>query len=612
VSSTKPNTVLQEPRQSANSRPTRREGNSAASETLSDGEALHEILDVQSHDADLNLPTDRLEKLDGVLRQNEDAIGQISEILSAMCNVFENFSDAVKDLQSTAQTPHTSVLKAEPLRNLRHMLATLTSAQPKHPDLESKEREIQRLAAENARLRSEKAALQAKWDIVQSAMVTATGNAGLVQSPAYSEAAHLGKRKRGTDGEASATGSSSKRIPQLQNFWMGRSSSSKQMPTPHSSSQSDLQSQDASDHSRNTTPGEQSEADLLLTFQGHGQSKTPESSQPGKRPTKSVEKSLHRSVVTSTASANRTSAPAASHPSQRQSSLRDVDASQRDVYQDDSLSGDPSASLRLEEHDMDNGRPPMGENVDFSDMEDAEEIATYAQDGQSEDDDPSFVDRSRRERSAPAADLEVGAPPRTTRSKTQPALRPKQNKMVSVRSSEGAQAARLPPLRSRPQSLGHAFEHSTPGKVKEAEDKRKPKQRVSSTWTPGPGYVATRTKQLHRELRELGLEEWIDRQKKGNPEYRRLVKEARLRRDQEMSAASGIQASDDVDEASTPTPAEVGEEERESSQFPQEHVTPEQQAPAVPSVNRKKSKAQREEEIRRRDELAKAALDAID
>jgi hypothetical protein len=157
--------------------------------------------------------------------------------------------------------------------------------------------------------------------------------------------------------------------------------------------------------------------------------------------------------------------------------------------------------------------------------------------------------------------------------------------------------------------------------------------------------VQSGAKILHKELRELGLEEWIDRDKKNNPEYRKVVTEARKRHREkvrlETLARCGVTA--EGVEPPAPSPGEL----RQPNVDPLDHLfhaatkvvlessggylggsdsvepsasgalqqTALSEIPNQPSqdragrVNRRKQKL---DEIQRRDQLAKEAMDMMD
>ncbi len=237
--------------------------------------------------------------------------------------------------------------------------------------------------------------------------------------------------------------------------------------------------------------------------------------------------------------------------------------------------------------------------------------------------------------STPDKALTQSAPSKRTRSKTKAASTASSRRKTTgsdfvkdVRSAapEPRSLRRIQPLRMNHDKSGQ-FEHATPETV-EAELLELEKPKGPKQYKPA---VQTTTKLYHLELKELGLEEWIGKDK-NLPEYKQVVAEARERkREQKKHAAfasHGITVPganmDELSLPSTPSLPEASQQaqalaDRLNEQMVATRMIPAKTAAAAKRAagdgsvgRRRKSKAQREELRRKGDELAKAAMGSSD
>ena len=286
-------------------------------------------------------------------------------------------------------------------------------------------------------------------------------------------------------------------------------------------------------------------------------------------------------------------------------------------------------------------RLPMGESVEFSDDEEARPSSSDdAVLEQHEDQDPrdareiSALDFASRDpvqtRETSLADdaSSQSVPAKRTRSKTKTASASVRRNTASFEFVEERSVAPEPPTARRimPRRLNLSqtgvFEHSTPETV-EAELIELEKPKGPRQYKP---YKQTTTKILHDELKELGLDDWIDKDK-NDPEYKKVVEEARERKREHNRlvalASRGVTVPganmDDISLASTPSLDDALQQAQALADMTNEKVVPAKIADKTAAAARRaagvgngkcrKSKAEREEMIRKNDELAKAAME---
>ncbi|EXJ57016.1 hypothetical protein A1O7_07360 [Cladophialophora yegresii CBS 114405] len=611
------------------------------------------------------------------MRESEKQLRAISAVLDAFRGTLEDINASVKELQSQNTISSTgNSAGGDFVANLHAMARALNAAQ-------SNEQELENLRAENT-------TLKAKWDIIQSAITTAAGSEPPSSSSTALHGNSLGKRKRASN--VSRTGSTGRSNPtsQPKPFWLRNSSSSAQVPTPQSSTHSDFQSQDTSNSSRNATPDDaHDEPNLPCSPQNSKKSKAsvaPRLHQPEKQQQVAVSDEHSKGLSPAERFAlgdvsfddSLTSAGASDGEEQRGSSnsVPMMDPSQSPSAQDDQPSNLADDGMQAAENESqpyaDNdatnpkdgaqlsgigdepamdvsptettaNRFSMGESVEFSGDDEGQGVDQYEDLSSSEARQSSPVDVNK-DKQTQASDTSTpddasvqSAPAKRTRSKTQAvstaSARRKTIEFAVVSFKDRRSVAPEPPASRRilPRRISSdqtgQFEHATPETVEaeliELEKPKGPRQYKT--------YVQTGTKLLNIELKELGLEEWIDRDKTG-PEYKRLVEEARERKRQQTKLAAlasrGVSVpGTDMDEAlrlSTPSLEEALQQAQALADAtngglpitvkgPAKTTEPARQAVSVgPISKRRKSKAHRQEEIRKRDELAKAAMEMAD
>ncbi|OCT49207.1 hypothetical protein CLCR_04687 [Cladophialophora carrionii] len=615
-------------------------------------------------DARQSLQEEAFVTLDARMRENEKQLRAISAVLDAFRSTLEDVNASVKELQSQNATPHAgNSTNVDFVASLHAMVGALKSAQSNAQELEE--------------LRAENTTLKAKWDIVQSAITTAAGSEIPSISSTALHANSLGKRKRNSNVSKPASTGPSNPTSQPKPFWLRNSSSSVQVLTPQSSTHSDLQSQDTSNSSRNATPDDAHDGSPHNSKKPKAAT-APRSHQPEKKQQVAVSSQLSTGLspverfARGDASFDDSLAGAGASDAEEQqrhsSSVPTMDSSQSPSAQDEqpsTLAGDGMQTAENDNTVPEDGaqlgglgdEPPvdvntiettanrfaMGESVEFSGDEEGPGPEQYEGPTSSEarQSSPVNVDQAQqvqaRDTSTPDDASVQSAPAKRTRSKTQAVSTASTRRktiefaIVSVKdrrsvAPEPPPSRRILPRRISSDQTGR-FENSTPETVEaeliELEKPKGPRQYKT--------YVQTGTKLLNIELKELGLEEWIDKDKSG-PEYKRLVEEARERKREQTKLAAlasrGVSVPGaDVDEAlrlSTPSLEEALQQAQAladatngrstaASNGPAKTTEPARQAAnAGPISKRRKSKADRQEEIRKRDELAKAAMEMDD
>jgi hypothetical protein len=620
------------------------------------------------------------------MRENEKQLRVISSVLDAFRVTLEDINASVKELQYQNATPHAKDLaNFDFVANLNAMVGAVKTAQSNAQELED--------------LRAENTALKAKWDIVQSAILTATGSTAPSPTLPASHGNSLGKRKRDSNVSKTISGGTSNPASQSKPFWLENSSSSAQIPTPQSSAHSDPQSQGASNSSRNASPDDALDGpDLPHSPQNCKKPKAAEAPTVRQPEKKQQQVALSSQLLKNLSPAVRfalgdasfdeslTDAGALNAGDQRplSNSVPKMDSSQLSSGQDEQPSTLAGNGIQTAEDEAqpyvgddtavpddddaavpDDGarlrgisdEPPMevnaiattanrfsmGESVEFSGDEEGPgfeqpEDQTSSEARQSSPVNVGKGKQQGRASSTPDDASIQSAPARRTRSKTQAASTASTRRktiefnVVSAKDKRSVAPEPPPSRRILPRRISSdqtgRFEHATPETVEaeliELEKPKGPRQYKTH-------YLQTGTKLLNNELKELGLEEWINKDK-NDPEYKQLVQEARDRKREQTKLAAlarrGVSVPGaDMDEAlrrSTPSLEEALQQAQAladattkqimaSRKDPAETTGPARQVANVdPISKRRKSKADREEKIRKRDELAKAAMEIDD
>lgn len=642
----------------------------------------HESNSVQSamqsamQDACLKLQDEKLAAYDSRTLQNENQIRSMSSALEAFRQTLDSIKTSIDELRSESSVAHAEKpTDIDFIGNLHSMITAMKTAQ-------ANARELEQLRAENA-------SLKAKWDIMQSAMATVT-ESSRSSSFVTSHGNSLGKRK--WDGHVTHP---------TRNV-----SSSSQIPTPLSSSDSDT-SHNAFDISQTTTP-EQAHDKLEFHNNPVNRIRISTSATHSLGEPTLVQGNKKRRVSHVNGATNQQSPsvrfalgdgsepPMQANPhlpnqEEQHSTLMSKEANQglevaegavgsieEDVQlhmDDDKMAVDdndqvmgnddqPSAGLGNSATTAD--RLPAGDSVEFSDDE-LNRPSTSESQG-AEHADPQLPQNRAVSTASVEKDLlledQEALPPDDASTQSAPAKRTRsRTKAASTRRmttgstfvKDGRSLAPEPPSSRRilPRRISHdqtgIFEHATPETVEQellaerlAEKPKGPRQPKV--------YVQSTVRILNKELTELGLEEWIDKDK-SDPEYKKAVEKARAEKREQTRLAAlasfGV-APPGPDEAPRVSPpsldeafqratealAEVTNGQDVARKAPEKaakaastvasdgddaaHDNAEKAVPAVAQSTgngqgkRKKTKAQRDEEMRKRDELAKAAMEISD
>ncbi|KIY03567.1 uncharacterized protein Z520_00258 [Fonsecaea multimorphosa CBS 102226] len=591
--------------------------------------------------------------------EHDTQIRAISSVLETFRETLDEIKTSIEELKSQISPPRLDKpTQIDFAGGIHTTIMTLKSAQANAQELEE--------------LRAENAALRAKWDIVQSAMLSATGQPTPSSSFEVPRSSSLGKRKRDSDIPRSRSMVPSVAAIQTRSSYLEAVSSSTQMPTPQSSNHSDRQSADDATSSRISTPEQGLGSLNSHNIPNHGDQYMTQNNDSSE--SSSLRRSLrnclppdhdqHTDTASSAVRPNSLGTPEVDtqatsmalnvHETQQQPMTGLVEdslqsSSQGDESQESMLVGTVPGSQNDEAQPQeikeaagreDNGRlldsneelpmdvdpletseiqSSIGKTVEAGDDNQSRSSTSLDVDGDgttSLDTEPfseaSYVDD--------ASDHSV--PARRTRSKKKvKSTRSKTDCIIDSRSvaPEPAAVRRVLPRRIVANQQPR-FEHSTPESIeqelKELDGPKRPRQ-------PKP-HIHTTTKILNKELKELGLEDWIERDK-DDPEYKRVVEEARERKREQMRLAalakSGINlpGADERTE-SAPTLEDafhqaadalgvVNYEENGGKPFRVVSASQAAAKRALGTGERRKRREQREEEIRRRDMLAKQAMD---
>ncbi|KIW97604.1 uncharacterized protein Z519_01188 [Cladophialophora bantiana CBS 173.52] len=646
------------------------------------------VLQLAMQDAHLKSQGGRIANQEARALEHDAQLRAISSVLDTFRDTLEEIKISIGELKSQTYVPRLDKpTQIDFVGTLHKMISTMKTAQSNAQELEE--------------LRAENAAFKAKWDIVQSAMNTATRQPSSGSLYEISHGNTLGKRKRDSDvlklsAMVPSDGAMQDRSQYSEDF-----SSSAQMPTPQSSSHSDRQSAHDSNSSRTSTP-EQGQARL-------NSHKMPQCSNehaikdnmlptmvPSRRNLRNRLPSDHsRDIETSSSVVRSTPVENVGAVAKATGMISDVQETQglptselgqaslrssarADDCEESVLAERATGSMNdeaqpPEDEDANslddsgqlpdnNGEPPMDiDPVDASELQSSmRETDEFGDDDRDRSSNfHTLADRATAKNMA--ASLEASsadegstqsAPAGRTRSKTkvQQSSRRKPDFITDRRSiaPEPAALRRILPRRigahQRPQ-----FEHATPESI-EQDLRNSGKPKGQRRLKP---HIQTTTKILHNELKELGLEDWIEKDK-DTPEYKKAVEEARSRKREQTRLATlasrGISlpgaSTDDEQPESGPTLeeafdqaaealADANDEQSESAPSLKESFV--QATEALVDVDngqaggtlvlsaswaaarkakgiglRKTKREQRAEEIRRRDLLAKAAMDMND
>ena len=547
--------------------------------------------DAQARDQGADLLEERWATFDTRMEANENQLRAISSVLDTFRGTLEGIQASITALQTQSSTPRVgNPLAVDFVNTLESTIAAMRTAQSNAEELEE--------------LRAENESLKAKWDIVQSAMATATGTIA-PNSSGLARRNNLGKRKRDNGIVETTPVEPVDHASRRRSLWLGDLASSIQVPTPQSSTYSDLQSQDELLNSRPPTPENPPAESTELSLRGVRKPKTrstrappvPAPVQPSKKQRRSEVSQLTEVPGPSAQFAFRDETESVTRPSTgvsdvqgkenrapSQSTDNTLDSFEQDVDPQISTPADtltrksnqerqpvePEAPLLPDyeapilddenEHQMDVEPAeatkiphPTGETVEFSvDEEDppaSSGVPTTEQPQEPElraatggsHADTEMVEPTKSRESSPDDASTKSAPSRRTRSRTKAASTADRRKTTSFDYVQERSLAPEPALPASRKILHRrvnknksgVFEHSTPESI-EAEliELEKPRgQRQPKV------IKQTNTKILNEELMELGLEEWIDKDK-NTPEYKVLVEEARALQKRAESTAS--------------------------------------------------------------------------
>ncbi|OAP63254.1 hypothetical protein AYL99_02481 [Fonsecaea erecta] len=593
--------------------------------------------------------------------------------IRAISSVLETFRETLVEIKTSIEELKSQISPAGPdkptqidfLGDIQTMITTFKLAQANAQELEE--------------LRAENAALRAKWNIVQSAMITATGQTTPGSSVEEPHRNSLGKRKRDSDGPRSSVMMPPATVPQNRSHYLENVSSSTQMLTPQSSNHSDMQSADDSTSSRISTPEQ-----LLGRSNSHdvpgcnGPYATEDTIPPKKaclRRSLRIRLPSNHDRHTENTGSVACPVPAGAfdadtqatgivldgHETQQQPTPRLVESSLASSGQDDCSQGPnlivPATGSENDKAQQqgdrettgpeDGGRlfdssegPPMDVNpLDTSEVESSiRKTIEFGDDNQGRsptsldtpgDDTTGLGTEENTEASAVDHGTAQSVPARRTRSKKKvESTRDKFDSIMDSRRSvapEPAALRRTIPRRRRANQRGR-FEHATPESIeqglRELETSKGPRQ--------SKPHIQTTTRILNEELRELGLEDWIERDK-DDPEYKRVVEEARERKREQMRLAAlasrGISLPGPSTEGDQPEQiptledafhqaadalGDVSNDENGGNPIKPSSVSEVAARRAKAFGPRRKNREQREEEIRQRDMLAKEAMDMND
>ena len=610
---------------------------------------------------------EKLTAQDQKIQQQDTQIRLLTSLLETLRGTMEDLKTTLKELKSqTASSRNDALDHSDLTRTLESMFKGLQGTLPN--------------TAEAERLRAENAAIKARIERLES-----TGTLSRISDESLNV---LGKRKRPSALVESMVPSFADATLRHASPSFQPGSSFVQMPTPQSSNPSDHRSQNTSTTSRNSSPDEEqsgnvSEQYLQPTEDSMEQNEVNAVSTPQQSDSQlsdqarehdesslQIEPENQALVQTSTRprQARKSEQPGAPPVDERQGLSSDGFAEGQDdgarqqangdimefSCQDDTADlGDVDTSVtqlsaannvEFSDDQQQETRPSPTHDVDQVERRDEEAAATVVMESTTARQKEPLLAEPVANNDA-AVEAEPNKRPRTRRSI---AARRLTDNALDGRSvaPEPAAIPKLVPRRLEPET----FEVVTPTSHEQEMYRKKTKQ-------PKPKVQYT-AKILNKELKELGLEEWIDKDK-STPEYRTAVSEARKRQRERnklvklMSAGVSVPPTAE-DGVSLPSPSDLiqrstlsldeafqaatealletstGQLRREITVPPatrnntprgyENHVSAieihppviEQQA-AGPLVSEADGmmtrRKQREEEIRRRDQLAKEAME---
>ncbi|EXJ67367.1 uncharacterized protein A1O5_09380 [Cladophialophora psammophila CBS 110553] len=612
-------------------------------------------------DAYLKSQGERIANQETRALEHDAQLRAISSVLDTFRATLEEIKISIGELKSQTSVPRLDKpTHIDFIGTLQKTISTMKTAQSNAQELEE--------------LRAENAALKAKWDIVQSAMNTATRQPSSGSLYKVSHGNTLRKRKRDSDVPKPSATVPSDGAMQNRSQYSEDFSSSAQMPTPQSSSHSDRHD---SNSSRTSTP-EQGQA-------GFNSHRMPQCSNehtsedhvlppmaPSQRNLRNRLPSNHtRDIETASSAVHSTPVANVGTVAKATAMISDVQETQQ-LLSSGLVEGSLRSSGQADECEElvlaeratgsmnDEAQPQKDE--DANSLDDSGQLpdnndepqmdidlvdASELQSSTRETDEFGGDDQDRSSNSFDtladgaasknvAASLEASsaddgstqsAPAGRTRSKTKvPSSQRNPDFIIMDRRSiapEPAALRRILPRRigahQRPQ-----FEHATPESIKQ-NLRNSGKAKGQRQLKP---HIQTTTKILHNELKELGLEDWIEKDK-DTPEYKKAVEEARGRKREQTRLATlasrGISlpgASTDDEQPETapslkepfvqPPKALVDVDNEQAGGRPVLSASGVAARKAKGMDLRKTKREQRAEEIRRRDLLAKAAMDMND
>lgn len=435
----------------------------------------------------------RLKFQEDKMTAQETQIRLLTSLLEALRGTLDEVKDSIQDLRlrSRGDLKHDDVIG-----NLESVLAGLTSTR-------SSGREIENLRAENAAMKQRLEEL--------AAGLLPTSNASHLAHPAPL----LGKRKR--DG---AMGENQRPGPDRRRGHYGSRQDAPftiQLPTPQSSILSERHSTDMSASSINLTPDGQLEHSRSL-FQSHEASSEGDGYHVDElppRPAESDSQGHAHDQIPSSSGLGASTAQQSDDGRDRHAPLHDDAGQPADT--------DDQTQWGVGDMEASGSHLSTMNNVEFSDEDQVDTFDTHEDHLEVDDphlppplDQPSDADVSHD--SAPSKR------PRTRYTEA--------SSMATDSTIDGRYGAPEPgpfPRVLTRKLVPDPFDVLTPVGVEEAMARKKAHQKK-----PQVQYM---TKMLNAELVELGLEEWISRDKQGNNEYRQAVAEARERQRERNKAA---------------------------------------------------------------------------
>lgn len=574
----------------------------------------------------------RLRSQEVKLQHQDTQIQILISLLDSVRRTLEEIKTSMRELQSRNSVTHfRKPDENDLLGNLESVVRAMRNSRSCNGEVEE--------------LREENAAMRAKLDTIASAMGVPAGELAksTLSTSNKSSPNVLGKRKRNSGIEAS--GAAPTRAHDLEN-----GSSSTPIPTPHSSCASDGHCRQSSNSSEKPTPEEQqpnSSRDEIDRPSRNAPSQRIVSESavhfaPVATSTAWTKMNTRGSEVSSSEEVSGTLQRLPNPPSQDRPSSRasvENDDCQVSTLQAANNQPQPENNKDNTAHeesgqvfpndaepsmDLDPSGPsytqfPVGDSVEFGDDDQPSPFSAQEPNAeQSDSQNPAPL-----EIFAPGDASCHSAPSKRTRSKTKAGSRRRVTDSTTDIRSVAPEPAVFP--RILPRRLAKdvdEFEVSTPAILE--EQMQKPKQPREKR---GPkGYLQTTKKILNQELKQLGLEEWIGKDK-NTPEYKKAVDDARNRQRERTKMAKlasvGLNVGGSTDDEPLSSPVPPGDDPldqafREATaaliDVSNQQVIrrPTSEKPASPAKGVKTRRKQREEEIRRRDQLAKEAMERDD